>query len=732
MTIFSYTSSLLIQDVLKRNKRMQLQQSSKLWKILKTTAFSHRLSLLFFAVLTLSTFFISHHLQSTLLETYKTQESSIFYDRTGNVIAIQKNSNGYYSFFQSSPPQKFEKLLLKKEDQYFFLHLGVNPWSSLQAAIYRIGIGERKAASTITQQLTKILLGNESQRTLKNKFIETVYAISLELHQSKKEILRMYTNSVYFGNQTQGLFEASHFYFGVDPELLGETQILQLLSTINSPTHNNPLKSSNKESALLLANNYNIQSKNVSLFLDASEVQKNVTKHIRKTPAFFELSSFLNNPRGACTTTLDLNLMEKIREIVSERMIELRSKNAHNAAVVVLKLPENEVLAIIGSPDPQSLQNGSQINMAIEPRQIGSTIKPFIYVKAFEKGARPYTLVNDREYKYITALGFPLYPKNYDYTYRGEVTLHYALSNSLNVPAVKVLEYVGLDNFYSFLLDQLNFVPIQNIENYQLGIALGTLEMSLFDLSRYFTIFGNNGKLTETKLFQKGSCRKKSTEQEIQIAHPQYIQLVNKILNDRKTGVEQFRRKSELNLFQDNYALKTGTSRDFVDSWVIGYTPDFLVGVWVGNADATPTKELSGQLGAGTIWSKTMELLLNSSYNKKTPFLFEAINEFKQGEHVEYGLLDDDYNYYQTILLEQDLSIILNPHDGDTFLFQEGIEIPLRAKGNVQWFVNGTFWGEDASLYFSPNSQGSYTISAQDNSGATERIKIFVQGNSFR
>ena len=170
------------------------------------------------------------------------------------------------------------------------------------------------------------------------------------------------------------------------------------------------------------------------------------------------------------------------------------------------------------------------------------------------------------------------------------------------------------------------------------------------------------------------------------IAKPEYIQLVNKILNDRKTGIEQFGLKSELNLFQGNYALKTGTSRDFKDSWLVGYNPDFLIGVWVGNTENEPTEEISGQEGAGTIWSEAMELLLNSEYNKKTPFDFSLIKEYNFDGNLEYGLAGD--NYQKILNTLEDNSLILNPHDGDNFLLEEGSQIILKAKENVKWFIN--------------------------------------------
>jgi len=422
--------------------------------------------------------------------------------------------------------------------------------------------------------------------------------------------------------------------------------------------------------------------------------------------------------------TIDKDLTTKIRKIIERNLEDLKPKNAKNGAAIVVKLPENEILALIGSPNPQSFGEGYQINMLQEPRPIGSTIKPFIYLKAFEKGLRPYTLIDDREYKYITAIGFPLYPKNFDYKYRGEVNLHYALSNSLNVPTVKVLEYVGLQDFYNFLEKDLEFKPIQDLDNYQLGIALGALEMNLLDLAHYFTIFSNDGILKELKIYKNDE----TLAPDKRITEPEYIQLINKILNDRETGIEQFGLKSDLNLFQQNYALKTGTSRDFRDSWVIGYTPDFLVGVWLGNADNSPMDEVSGQVGAGRIWAEIMELLLNSKYNKKTPLNFDLIREFNYMGEIEYGLPNDNYQKCQNLLKGEDQSLILNPHDGDTFLLEENSKIILKAKENVKWFIDGKFLGEDKDIIFTPTEPGQYQIKAESSDGFQEKVNIWING----
>ena len=667
-----------------------------------------------------------YHLQERLLSLYVTNESPVLSDRYGKEVAVEKNQKGNYARHIQELPPRFRELLLQKEDKYFFYHLGVNPWSTVQAALYQVGVGERKASSTITQQLVKVLLGNESNRTLHNKITEILYTVALELFQSKETILTMYTNSVYFGNQTQGLFAASRAYFGVDPELLSDSQIVQLLATINRPTSNNPSQPTNKPSSLLLASLLHVPATE-DMFQGHQETNTKAKTYFAKDHASFELLPFLPSLPASCQFTIDLELTRKVRKIVEQTIAQLKAKDARNAAVVVIKLPENELLAMVGSPDPDSFQDGYKINMALEPRPIGSTIKPFIYMKAFEKELRPYTLVDDREYKYITALGFPLYPQNFDSKYRGEVTLHYALSNSLNVPAVKVLEYVGLENFYQFLERDLEFTPIQDFENYQLGIALGTLEMSLFDLAHYFTIFPNKGMLSPTTVFRDNSCAKQEQNAtEKRVGEEPYVQLLNKILNDRVTGIEQFGLVSELNLFQDNYALKTGTSRDFQDSWVIGYTPDFLVGVWLGNADATSTDKLSGQIGAGKIWAQTMELLLHSPYNDKTPFDFSHVKGFQKTAYIEYGLLGDNYEYHRDILKAQDTSLIVEPHGGDVFLLQTNSHIMLQAKKVVRWFVNGEPQGSGSSLSFVPSTPGEHTIQAIAEDQQEETITIDI------
>jgi len=553
----------------------------------------------------------------------------------------------------------------------------------------------------------------------------------LEIYLDKDEILQMYLNSVYFGNKVQGLKQASRLYFDTQPELLDDRQILQLLSAIGSPSVNNPFTENNGESSRRLAGQLGIPyQKSEALAEKEIALRQQKFESYLKGDSYFELKSLDIDCGNNCRLAIDQNLSGNLREILKRNLLSISKKSITNGAIVAIKLPENELLSIVGSPDPEISSYGYRINMAVKPRPIGSTVKPFIYLEGFEKGLRPYTLVEDKEYKYTIGTGFAFYPKNYDYEYRGAVNLHYALTNSLNVPTVKVLEYVGLDNFYNFLLEDLKFKPIQELENYQLGIALGELEMDLLSLSYYFTVFPNHGTLTPLNVCQdkKGLACSASANinfpQTKTIADEKYIQLVNKILSDRKTGIEQFGMKSSLNLLQDNYAVKTGTSREFHDSWTIGYTPDFLVGVWVGNSDNTPMDEVSGQSGAGRIWHEAMNLLINSPYNKKTPFDFDLLKEFFGSGNVEYGLAGD--NYENSLNLLENNNLILNPHSQDNFLLEENTQIPLQAREEVRWYVDNKFSGDGKEIIFKPEVCGAYEIRAVNKDGEEEVVEIFV------
>ncbi len=680
-----------------------------------------------FAVLVTALLVLFFALEQTLLVKYQALESVLIKDRHGGIISVLPNAKGEYSNYLSELPKRFKQLLLKKEDGFFYFHPGVNPVSIGRASVKYLSGEGPGGSSTVTQQLVKNLLGNESDRTLGNKILELFYTFSLEIFMSKERILTMYANTVYLGNNIQGFGQASLDYFAKPLDGLNDSESVSLLATLSNPSAQNPWKPANKKTAATLATRLPVD------FDPHFTINDTPDDYLHRSATSFEFDSLKQACERPCTTTLDKNLTERLRKILQRNITADWESGARNGAIVVIKLPENELLSIVGSPNPMGEANGHGINMAIEPRPIGSTAKPFVYLEAFERGLRPYTLVEDREYKYPIATGFPLYPKNYDGLYRGTVTLHQALSNSYNVPTVKALEYVGLPYFYNFLEQKLSFIPRQSLDHYQLGIALGGLEMDPLTLAYYLSIFPEQGLLKPLRLFANRSNQSQTiltpmsrVLEERRVADSKYTELVTKVLNDRKTGVEQFGLTSSLNLTQDNYAVKTGTSRDYHDSWTIGYTPDYVVAVWLGNAENEPLQHLTGQSGAGQIWNETMELLINSEYNHRTPLTFDSIKSFLINGSLDFGLPDDVISEHQNLMQEN--TLILSPHQGDTILFEPAISIPLRSSGEATWLVGGKIIGIGQAIDFRPTQTGVYQIKAQTRD-RTETISIQVRNH---
>ena len=645
------------------------------------------------------TIFFLNEANNELQEIYKNNESPQIFDRNNDLISIIPNDKNFYAQYIEDIPEDFKKLIIEKEDKYFYIHKGVNPVSITMDLLSKIGLTLRNGSSTITQQLAKILLKNENNRTIKNKFKELFYSISLELMNSKENILLMYINSIYFGNQIQGLETASHAYFNSNPNNLTKEEMLQLISSVNSPNQYNPKENESIEKSKIIAKKLNVNF-DEEYFLKAKDAKNNLASFKKSTIVPLEIRDYTSKKTKL---SIDYKLNEVIRKSLKENIENLQTKKAKNVAAIVISIPDNEIISMIGSPDPTSDDEGYQINMLKQPRQIASTIKPFIYLKAFEKGMRPYTLIDDREYKYELGDFSSFYPKNYNYEYNGEITAHYALSNSINIGALKTLEFVTLNDFYNFFKNDLEQKTIQELETYGLGIAMGSLEMNLIDLAHIFTIFPNYGEFKNLKIdFSSGNNFAKK------IVNERYIQLINKILNDRKTAMDQFGLVSILNLPQKNYALKTGTSVDYKDSLIVGYTPDFLVAVWVGNADNSATEGLSGQQGAGLIWNNIMDIMMGSKYNKNTQFDFSHVRSLNSGKGIEWGLETDDFEKARNIL--KDDSLILNLHNNDVFLFEEGSEIKLSSKEDSRWFVDDK---ELFDLFFKPEEKGEYKITAK-------------------
>ena len=673
------------------------------------------LTIFFFILLSIlfGSWLISHDAQKR----YESQFSVVIFDINGNPLSVQQNKRNHYVIELESLPNDLAALLIEKEDRFFYLHPGVNPLSTLRAVYTHFTAGSAGGASTITQQLAKNLLHTEAERNIKNKLLEVLYAISIELFETKETILLMYANTAYLGNQLQGFETASRAYFNKSLSETTYSERISLLTTLSYPSTRNPWKADNAK----FAERLDTYMGSPHTFIPPAVSDG----YAFQDDSFFELKTAGVMCGHTCTTTSDSVVTQAIRTILARHVEHGWSRGARNGAVVVIDPQHSTLIALVGSPDPSQDTDGSRINMAITPRPIGSTVKPFIYLKGFMEGLRPYTLVEDREYKYPIATGFSLYPKNYDGKYHGEVTLHEALSNSLNVPSVKVLEYIGLQNFYAFLDEGLSFAPIQDYENYQYGIALGGLEMDLLTLTHYFSLFPRGGTLAPLTVLKGNDADfdlppQSHIDSLRQVAPIQYTSLVHTIISDRLTGVDQFGLTSNLNIPSISYGVKTGTSRDFHDSWVVGYTGDFVVGVWLGNVENKPLEHVSGQTGAGAIWHDVMEYLLTTKYNENTPVRTKGLVRFPIEQSDEWGLPEDVIQDHRNLLRED--TLILSPHTGDTFELIEEMTIPLRARKKVTWSVNGKQIAHAQEASFSPKTAGGYEVQALDAGTNTREI----------
>jgi membrane carboxypeptidase/penicillin-binding protein PbpC len=695
-------------------------------EVLHTPIFDKKRTIL---VLLLCLFFIllvlAKNKEEELLFAYANEKSHIILDKNGALLARLPNSKEQY-MTEGGGSDRVRALTVQKEDRFFYWHLGINPLSVCRELVRALERKPYGGGSTITEQLVKNLLHHENERTVGNKLHELWAATALELFASKKDILTMYLESAYFGNQIEGVEGGALYYYGRPTALLSDGEILRLLVLLSAPGFP-PGSAGNTTRARLVG-----QRLSITEIPDYIAPQK-VDRPIKKDPALFDVASLI--PRGSPTSPLPLSidkeLTAKIRALLYDRLQLKEFSSVHNAAVVVIQMGKgkdpNTLLSLVGSTDPYGEGDGNQINMALAPRPIGSTWKPFIYSMAIEKGARPYSLITDAEYRYVIGTGYGFYPKNYDGMYRGDVTLHYALANSLNVPAVRALEFDGITNFGEFMSRTMGFIPKQTFDTYQFSVALGGLEMNPLLLAHYFTVFPAGGILKPLKLTGATPLEipmNTTRGENVRIFAATTTELMNHMLSDRLLGVEQFGLESNLNLPFHNYAVKTGTTYDYHDSWTVGYTPDVVVVAWIGNSDNSAMDLLSGARGAGKLWHDVMTLLYGRGIITNSPFRDDAILGITTEEGLSFGLKDDDSTRARLIMKTNES--IIEPHDEDVISFEAGMSVPLRSNTPLTWEVDGVTIGEGTKLFWSPQRKGEHTIVATDNSSGKKVVTTLL------
>ena len=511
-------------------------------------------------------------------------------------------------------PDNLVRAMLAAEDKRFFEHRGVDLLALSRAVFGNVRHGRvTSGASTITQQLVKI--SDPRPRTFSAKIVEAARALRLEQLWTKEEILEAYLNRIDFGNLNVGIAAAADFYFGKPPADMSDAEAAFLAGLPKNPNRLNPhqrLAAAKRRQETVLrrmeANGW--LSAEMSKLASQEELRLRSRQRTFRAPHFVDLAlqELPSHELASVRTTLDLNLNRFAEEVVRERLAKLQGKNVGDAAVVVLDNRTGEVLALVGSGDYFAPGTG-QVNGAVARRSAGSTFKPFTYLLALERGATPATVVADVPTSFDTATGF-YRPENYSKQCSGPMRYRPALANSLNIPAVRVLSSVGgapvlRERLQSWGMTTLEKAP----EVYGLGLTIGNAETRLLELANAYATLARLGDWKPYRLWlAPGVSPREHGAVSPSAETRDAAWLIADMLSDPAARAQAFGLQSPLR-FDFPVACKTGTSTDFRDNWAMAYTPEFTVGVWVGNFDGSPMHEVSGVTGAAPIMHAVMDHL---------------------------------------------------------------------------------------------------------------------------
>ncbi|WP_298237347.1 penicillin-binding protein 1C [uncultured Algibacter sp.] len=564
--------------------------------------------------------------------------NQLFKDPTATVITGSKNEllgaqiakDGQWRFpHNDSVPKKFKTCIIQFEDAYFYKHPGFNPISIFKALRDNLKSGGvKRGGSTLTQQVIRLSRKGQS-RTYFEKIKEIILATRLELRDSKDEILAYYSSNAPFGGNVVGLDAASWRYFNRNANNLSWAESATLAVLPNAPSLIYPGKNQER---LLKKRNRLLKKLLENTIIDSLTYQLSIAEGLPQKPyplpqiAPHLLHKVAQTHNGKYVeTTIDKSLQERVNRIVKTHYNQLSQNEIYNASVLVLDVKTRHVLAYVGNT-PTDKSHQKDVDIIDKPRSTGSILKPFLYAAMLDSGdLLPNTLVAD-----IPTQFGSYNPENYDKSYAGAVPASRALSRSLNVPAVRMLQEFGLDRFYHYL-KQLNLKDLKyNANHYGLSLALGGAESNLWDLCKSYAALSstlNHFSENSSEYFSNEFCDptflasetidfgKKTSDKTLFDAASIYLTYESLKEVNRPESDESWA------FFDDSkqIAWKTGTSFGFRDAWAIGTTKDYVVGVWVGNADGEGRPGLVGVQTAAPILFDVFDVLPNSDWFAK-PF----------------------------------------------------------------------------------------------------------------
>ncbi len=560
------------------------------------------------------------------------------FDRNGLLLyEVIEPSGGKKSYVPLTQiPKNFVNATLAAEDIRYYEHGGIDAGAIARAVFFNVREGRIvSGASTITQQLVRNLLGYTTQRGYTEKILEAIYAIRMANVYSKDQILELYLNTIYYGNLAYGAESAALDYFGKHLRDLDLAESTILVGLPQAPSYYNPFFYMDRAKK---RQRYVLDQMVKYGFVDAASADAAADETLKLRKNIFEMKAphfvhYVLNQLGDLVgesrirdgglnvyTTLDYDLELKAETILTRQIQNLEDKHVTNGALLAVEPSTGKILTWIGSENYYNDDIDGQVDMITSLRQPGSSIKPLTYLLALEKGYTPATILEDVPVEFQTDSG-PYAPKNYDLDYHGPVRLREALGSSFNIPAVQTLDDVGLESFIAFL-GRLGIQTLDRNPNfYGLALTLGGGEVRMLDMAQAFHVLANYGKKFDFTVVEKITDKNGldvytwKQPEKLYVLGPEgrehSYQIID-ILKDSNARLKGFGENSILELSRDA-AVKTGTTRNFRDNWTIGFTPQLLTAVWVGNADASPMQNITGVDGAGPIWHDFMEEALQFS-----------------------------------------------------------------------------------------------------------------------
>ncbi|HEV7662496.1 MAG TPA: transglycosylase domain-containing protein, partial [Chloroflexota bacterium] len=533
------------------------------------------------------------------------------------------------------------KATLAAEDVHFYEHQGVDLIATLRSAYIDVTHQGSTGASTITQQLVRnaVLDPNEAkQTTAKRKLREIALAYEVDSHYSKDQILEMYLNRVYYGNQSYGVEAAAQGYFGKSAHDLSLAEASLIAGLVQSPSQYDPTRRdvqrtddgipiATKERqryvleqmarANMISEDQARAAYDQKLAIKTRQVDMKAPHWVTYVQALLEQQfgdRTLYSAGLKVYTTLDVDYNQRMQQVLQDNKGTIQDQGGNNAALIAVDPRTGEILAFQGSLDFNDASIDGQVNVLTNERQPGSSIKPVIYAASFLKGWSPGTSIDDAKKCWEDQPGHQWCPTNFDNQFHGQVTARTALGNSLNIPAVKTLEFATVPSAVDLAarLGVTTWGPDSG-KTLGLSLTLGGAEVKPIDMAQVYATLANNGRkvpLVAIRQVSDGSGNvlfDYGAPQGEQVLDPRAAYMISNILSDPAAKLFTYGRNTPLIMKDHPAASKTGTTDNYRDTWTDGYTTNLAMVVWVGNTDGHPMKQGLSSLTAGKIWPEAMQ-----------------------------------------------------------------------------------------------------------------------------